>query len=107
MCVFQIKFVIYNNNNQNIITFSGWTVPNIKMAGNINVKGGMGSFVENHWPVSNPYSHIDFEFGTDTVIYILKNHIFINLNSIFPAKPPRRGGGRRTPPSQGVMVELK
>ena len=71
MCVFQMKLVIYNNNDPNIITFSGWTVPNIKMAPNVNIKGGIGSFVEHHWPGLNTYSPIDFEFGIEDIIYYL------------------------------------
>ena len=72
MCVFQMKLVIYNNNDPNIITFSGWTIPNIKMAPNVNIKGGIGSFVEHHWPGLNTYFPIDLECGIEDIIYYLR-----------------------------------
>ena len=71
MCVFQMKFVFYNKNDPNIITFSGWTVPKIKMAGNANIKDRIGSFVERHWPGLKTNSPIDFEFGIEDIIYYL------------------------------------
>ena len=68
LCVFQIKLEIYNNKDPNIITFSGWNIPQVKISPNVNIKGGIGSMVEYHWPGSDAFFPIDFNFGIGDIM---------------------------------------
>ena len=65
--VIQINLHFHFNNDPNVITFSTWTIPRVEMAPNLQVKGGIGTVLENYLPGAELNSPFNYQFGTADV----------------------------------------